>query len=78
MINLLGTTNAGHIIIQQKEENKEEGVVLAYKVFKIGEQPGIQFVTWVMRIEFEKPSYYWGHYYFNDLRVALEDFEKRN
>ena len=74
MINLLGTTNAGHIIIQQKEIGKNEGVVLAYKM--LGNINKIQFVTWLVNMELKE--YFWGHYYFDDLRVALEDFEKRN
>jgi hypothetical protein len=36
----------------------------------------IQFVTWLVNMELKE--YFWGHYYFDDLRVALEDFEKRN
>jgi hypothetical protein len=33
-------------------------------------------VTWLVNMELKE--YFWGHYYFDDLRVALEDFEKRN
>ena len=73
-MNLLGTQNAGHTIIQQKEIGKNEGVVLAYKM--LGNINKIQFVTWLVNTELKK--YFWGHYYFDDLRVALEDFEKRN
>ena len=73
-MNLLGTQNAGHTIIQQKEIGKNEGVVLAYKM--LGNINKIQFVTWLVNTELKE--YFWGHYYFDDLRVALEDFEKRN
>ena len=73
-MNLLGTQNAGHTIIQQKETGKNEGVVLAYKM--LGNINKIQFVTWLVNAELKE--YFRGHYYFDDLRVALEDFEKRN
>ena len=76
-MNLLGTTNAGHTIIQYKETAKDEGIVLAYKLFNTYVNK-IQFVTWLVVLHDGKPDYYWGHYFFDNLRVALEDFEKRD
>ena len=43
----------------------------------LGKSESGNYVTWWFHLEDEKPSFYWGHYFMENLEAAIQDYSTR-
>ena len=73
---VVGTTNSGYTIIKARikdgtfSDSDHYGFVLAKNATD-------NYVTWQFHLDDEVPNYYWGHYFSEDEKAALEDYQVR-
>ena len=71
---LIGAENAGYEIIDQRENDEGEIVVLGKRVTADGRGAGAFWVTW--RYNRETKGYYWGHYTSSETAVKADFIER--